>query len=98
MISEERVEKAVEFLRDTAEQYGQTRGHLAYCDANMRRVKPLEIMESRGIEDGQKGRSVAIMEVEAYASDAYLTAMTELQNATAEAETLRARRDAAEMT
>ena len=98
MISEERVEKAVEFLRDTAEQYGQTRGHLAYCDANMRRVKSLEIMESRGIEDGQKGRSVAIMEVEAYASDAYLTAMLELQNSSADYETLRAKREAAVMT
>jgi hypothetical protein len=90
MISEQRVEMAVEFLRDTARDYGKARGHLAFCDANLRRVKALEMIG----KDGSLGDREAL----AYASEAYKAAIEALENATADSETLRARRDAAEFT
>jgi len=90
MISDERVEKAVEFLRDTAAQYGQLRGRVVYCDANLRRVKSIQML---GREGGLGQR-----EAEAYASAAYLQAMEDCENAEAEFHTLKAQRDAADAT
>jgi hypothetical protein len=90
MISETRVEKAVEFLRDSAAGYGKARGYLAFCDNNMRRVKSLHMCGKPG--------SVGDREASAYASPEYLQALEALEAATVEAETIRARRDAAEMT
>jgi hypothetical protein len=90
MIKEERVEKAVEFMRDTSKPYGSARGHVAFCEGNLRRVKALQMV-------GRPG-SAADREATAYASSEYLTALEGLQNAVAESETLRAQRDAAEMT
>ena len=90
MISDERTEKAVEFLRDTAEQYGQMRGRVAYTSANLRRVKSIVMLSCEG--------GVGAREAEAYASPAYLLAMEDEQNAVADYETLRAKREAAQMT
>ena len=90
MISDERTEKAVEFLRDTAEQYGQMRGRVAYTSANLRRVKSIVMLSREG--------GVGAREAEAYASPAYLLAMEDEQNAVADYETLRAKREAAQMT
>ena len=90
MISEDRVENAVEFLRDTSKRYGVARGHVAFYEGNLRRVKALEMV-------GRPG-SAADREATAYASSAYLEALEGLQNAVADCETLRAQRDAAEMT
>ena len=87
MISEERTEAAVEYLRDSAKQYGKLRGSMEYCDANLRRVKSLEMLGKPG--------SLGDREAAAYASDAYLKAMTALENVTAEYETIRALREAA---
>lgn len=78
------------YLRDSAERYGTARGHQAYCDANMRRVKALELLGS----DGTLGER----EAKAYASETYKVAMGDLQNATAEVETIRAKREAAVFT
>ena len=90
MISEDRAEKAVLFLRDSAEEYGQARAHAMYCEKNLSRVKALEMVgKSGGLGD---------REANAYASEAYLAALTDLENAVAEAETIRAKRDAAELT
>ena len=91
MIDESRAEKAVEYLRDTAEQYGQSCGRAAYASSNLRRVKSMQMIEA---PPGSLGDREAI----AYASDAYRAAMEEEQNATAEMETLRATRDAAKFT
>ena len=90
MISEARTEKAVEFLRDTAEKYGQARGYVSYCEGNLRRVKALEMAGKAG---GLGDREAA-----AYASPAYCTALEALQNAVCEAETIKAQREAAELT
>ncbi len=90
MISEERVEKAVEFMRDTANAYGAARGHVAFYEGNLRRVKALQMVGKPG--------SAADREATAYASGEYLEALEGLQNAVTDCETLRAKRDAAEMT
>lgn len=90
MISEDRVEKAVEFMRDTAKAYGKARGHVAFCEGNLRRVKALQMV-------GKPGSGVD-REASAYASGEYLAGLEGLQNAVADSETLRAQRDAAEMT
>jgi hypothetical protein len=91
MKTEEQAEKAVDYLRDTAKQYGQMCGRHAYATSNLRRVKALQMMQA-------PAGSVADRESFAYASDAYLEAMKEEQDATADRETLRAMRDAAEFT
>ncbi len=87
MITEERAEKAVEYLRDSATAYGQARGSMAYCEANLRRVKALEMMGKSG--------SLGDREAAAYASDAYLKALGALESVTTEYETTRALREAA---
>ena len=89
MIKEQSIEKAVDWLRDTANAYGTMRGHVQYAEANLRRVKALEM-------SGKVG-GVGEREAAAYASDAYLAAMVEYRNAVAECETMRALREAAQM-
>lgn len=90
MISEERVEAAVLYLRDTAQQYGQARGRAAYLEANLRRVKSLEMVGKTG--------GVGEREAAAYASDQYRDAMEQLENSVAEVEIVRALREAATYT
>lgn len=89
-ISDDRAEAAVEFLRDTAERYGKARGYSAFTEANLRRVKALEMASRAG--------GVGEREAAAYASTAYGAALEEYQNAVADYETLRAKREAAQMT
>jgi hypothetical protein len=91
MIDESRAEKAVDYLRDTAKEYGQQCGRKAYAVSNLRRVKALQMLEA-------PPGSVADREAHAYASDAYKAAMEAEQNAVADQETTRAMRDAAEFT
>lgn len=90
MISEERAEAAVEYLRDCAKEYGRLRGSMEYCAANLRRVKSLEMVGKPG--------SVGEREAQAYSSDAYLKAMMDQQDVTMEYETIRALREAAVFT
>jgi hypothetical protein len=90
VISEERAESAVEFLRDSAKDYGAARGHQVYCEKSLARIKALQMA-------GRPG-TAADREANAYASAEYLEALVDLQNAVAGSETLRAQRDAAEMT
>ena len=92
-IATERAEKAVEYLRDSAGKYGKARGYLAFCDANLRRVRALEMLNGGGDDE-----SLGLREAKALASTPYHNAIIELQNATADYETLRAKREAAVMT
>lgn len=89
MIAEERAEAAVVYLRDTAAQCGQARGHLAYCEGNLRRIKALGMLSEEG--------SLGDREAHALASPGYLAALEALQNATAGYETIRALREAADL-
>lgn len=88
-VSDEQAEAAVDYLRDTAKDYGKACGRLAYLEGNLRRVKSLEMLKT------PKG-SLGDREAQAYASEAYREALEQLENATADKETIRAYRDAAE--
>jgi hypothetical protein len=90
LISEDRAEKAVEWVRDNAKRIGRAKGHQVYCEANLRRVKALEMIGKEG--------GVGEREALAYASEPYRQAIEDYQNATADYETLRIRKDAADMT
>lgn len=88
MITDEQADGAVDYLRDTSEKYGHACGRLAYLEGNLRRIKALEMLKTSG--------SLGDREAQAYASDAYREALEQLENATAERETIRAMRDAAQ--
>lgn len=88
MVTEDQVQRAVDYLRDTAEEYGKACGRLAYLDGNLRRVKSLEMLAAKG--------TLGEREAQAYASQAYKEALEQLEEATATRETLRAMRDAAQ--
>jgi hypothetical protein len=90
MIDEERAENALMYLRDTAKQYGQARGHALYTDSNLRRVKALQMMSRQG--------GVGEREAAAYASEEYLAAIEAARDAETEVQTVMALRDAAEYT
>lgn len=87
MLSEDDIEKAVHYLRDTAKQYGQARGYVAYTGNNLKRVKSLQMISRSG--------GVGEREAAAYASEEYQKAMEDEQNAVAEYETIKALREAA---
>lgn len=88
MLEEDRVEKALHFLQQSATTIGQARGHMVYCEGNLRRIKSLQMIGMEG--------SVADRETRAYASDEYRKALEDQENAIAEYETLRAHREAAQ--
>lgn len=88
MITDEQADGAVDYLRDTADKYGQACGRLAYLEGNLRRIKALEMLKTTG--------SLGDREAQAYASEAYREALEQLENATADRETIRAMRDAAQ--
>ena len=91
MITEDRAEKAVEYLRDTSEKYGMARGHAAFCSGNLRRVKAMLMLQ-------EKEGSLGDREARAYASETYLKALEAEEDAIAEYEILRAKREAAQCT
>ena len=90
MISESRVEKAVEFYRDNAERYGQLVG---LCKA---------LEQKRKVEHGQQflyaQGTVAERTAQAESSPAFKQVVEDIENAWAEKTTLEAQLRAAEMT
>ena len=86
MISEERAEAAVEYLRDNAAAIGQARGRQQFAENSLRRVKALNLPAAG---------PMAEREAYAYASAEYLAALAELKDAVIEYETIRALREAA---
>ena len=90
MIGPEEARKAVDFLIDSAAEYAAARADQARTENMLRVVKSLAMKAS-----GEK--SAAAQEREAYASTEYRDAITELFEATKQAEKLRALREAARM-
>lgn len=88
MITEEEADRAVDYLRDSAQQCGQARASMVYREASLRRVKSLEMLANEG--------SLGDREARAYASDQYREAVEAFRDATAEYETIRAYREAAQ--
>ena len=82
--------KAVQYLIDSAPLYGAAQANKAQCENMLRVVKSLAMKAS-------DEKSAAAQEREAYASDQYGDALDNLFEATREAETLRALREAAKM-
>lgn len=83
----ESAEKAVLFLRDSADKYGKARGHAAFCSGNLKRVKAMLMLET---PEGSLGER----EAKAYASEAYLRALTAEEDAIATYTILQAQREA----
>lgn len=86
VITELQAENACLYLRDSADAYAKARGHEKFCDANLRRVKSMAMIGKEG--------TIAMLEAAAYASEEYLQAMKDLQNAEYEVERLKALREA----
>jgi hypothetical protein len=91
MISESRAEKAVEFIRDHAEQIGQLLGQCKALDHKRKIVRGQAFLE---VETG----SVAEREAKAETSEEYSAVVQEIQNTWAEWKTLETRLRAAELT
>jgi hypothetical protein len=90
-IDQERAEKAVEYLINTAAKLGSAKAGAIRAEAMLRHIKALEMRAS-------DEKSASAQEREAYASDKYLAAIDELFAATRDAETLKAEREAAQAT
>ena len=88
MIDATKASKAVQYLIDSAAEYGAARADAQRADDMLRIVKALIMAQSNE-------RSAAAQEREAYAHDRYLAAVDEKFEAVKASETLRARREAA---
>jgi ABC-type phosphate transport system substrate-binding protein len=91
MIDQDRAARAVEFLIDSAAEYGAAKADAIRAETMLRVVKALAMKSS-------DEKSASAQEREAYASEAYLQAVDDLFEATKACETLRAQRDAAQAT
>ncbi len=87
----ERASKAVQYLIDTAAEYGAARADAGRADDMLRVIKALIMAQSNE-------KTAAAQEREAYASDKYREAIDTKFAAVRDSETLRAKRDAAVQT
>jgi hypothetical protein len=90
-IDQERAAGAVEYLINSAAEYGAARADAIRAEAMLRVTKSLAMKSS-----GEK--SVTAQEREAYASEPYLKAVDDLFDAVKAAETLKAQRESANAT
>jgi nitrogenase subunit NifH len=91
MISEQRVEAAVEFIRDHAEQIGTLIGHVKGLEHQRKVVRGIQFLES-------EKKTVADREADAESSPEYKAIVEDIENAWSEAETLKTKMRAAELT
>ena len=87
-VDQDRAAKAVEFLIDSAAEYGAARADAVRAEAMLRHIKALAMRLS-------DEKSAAGQERDAYASSSYESAIHELFEATKAAETLKAQRESA---
>lgn len=90
MISEERAEKAVEFIRDHADELGKLIGQCKALEQKRKVVHGQAFLYAQG--------TVAEREAKAASSDAFKAVVEEIENAWADKETLATKLKAAEMT
>ena len=90
MISEERVEKAVEFIRDHADNLGELVGICKALEQKRKIVHGHEFLNAEG--------TVAEREARAYTSDSLRELVGQIQNAWADKATLETQIRAAELT
>ena len=90
MIHENRVEKAVEFIRDNAERLGELVGHVKGLEQQRKVVHGQAFLEAEG--------TVAEREAKAFSSAEFKITAEEIENAWAEKTTLETQLRAAELT
>ena len=90
MISEARVEKAVEFYRDNADKYGQLVGRCKALEQTRKVVHGQAFLDAQG--------TVAEREATAYASGAYRAVVEDIENCWADKTVLETQLKAAEHT
>lgn len=90
MISDERAEKAVEYIRDHADEIGQLRGQKAYLEHHAKVILATEFLHATG--------TVAERDHTARASQAYLEAVQDIKDCVTELETVLTHFKAAELT
>lgn len=88
MITEDDIERAVDFLRDSAPKIGIARADYNFTEAMLRHVKALAMKEC-------DENAVSAQEREAYASARYKQAIDDYRKATMDFETLKAQREGA---
>lgn len=88
MISEAEIQKAVDFLRDSAPKIAQARAEMMYHDEYRKSLKAMLMKEH--IDE-----SLGAQEREAYADQRYQEHLNAMRAAIAKYETLRAQREAA---
>lgn len=90
MISEERAERAVEFIRDNAKKYGDLVGLCKFLDHKRRVVRGEAFVNAEG--------TVAEREAISESSDEYREVVNDLRNAWADRTTLETQLKGAELT
>ena len=90
MFSEEEVERAVEFLRDSAPAVGEARARMVRADAMVSHIEALLMTRSEAPSDMKR-------KAEARASERYLAAINEHAMAVGEFKKLKSQREAASM-
>lgn len=90
IVTDEEVEKALDFLRDNARELGEAKAESIRCDHMLRVTKALVMRRHNEM-------SAAKAEVEAYCSLEYQEALMEDAKAAGEYEKMRALREAASM-
>lgn len=89
-ITEEQVEKCLDFLRDTAEEYAAWKSAEKYYTNKIKSVEATKFLE-------QSTGAVESRRLHARASDEYKQCLEDLREASYNAELLEARRSAAEL-
>ena len=90
MINEQRTEKALEYLRDTAKQYGELCGLVELLAHNIKIYRSISFLEATG--------TVAEREAKAWVTEAVKDAVEAHSNAVAEKMETLTKRKAAELT
>lgn len=89
LVSDSDVEKALDYLRDTARQYAEAKADRIFAEEYRKTLKAILMRETEG--------PIGAQEREAYAHPKYVAHLESLRKAVIEEETYRARRAAAEM-
>ena len=88
-VDEQSVERALNYLRDTAGELARAQAHVKYLEHKLKVVKGEQYQDAQG--------TVAEREASAYTSQAYKDVLEELKDAWYQSEELKALRMAAEL-
>ena len=89
----EKAERSLDYLKSTDSEYGRLKAMMEFKGHERKVVRSMLICEAMELEKMSAAKALATAE----ASDSYRRALTDLSNATAEFETVRAKRKRAEL-